>query len=67
MKRIRAQGANIVIYEPTLDTKEYFGNKVEKDFDAFIKECNVIIANRMEKALSPYLSKVYSRDIFNRD
>ena len=67
MKRIRAQGANIVIYEPTINSKEYLGNNVENDFDAFIQKSNVIVANRLEKPLFPYLDKVYSRDIFNRD
>ena len=67
MKRLSSAGVKILIYEPTFSGDLYFGNKVEKDFEHFAAESNVIIANRFEQILNKYKDKVYTRDIFNRD
>jgi len=67
MKRIKAKGIEVVVYEPVLKEDDFFGSKVERDFDTFIEESEIIVANRLYKELQPYEEKVYTRDIFNRD
>jgi UDPglucose 6-dehydrogenase len=67
MKRIKAKGITVVIYEPVLKDGEFFHSKVIKDIDEFKSMSNVIVANRLSENLLDVKEKVYTRDIFNSD
>lgn len=67
MKRVKAKGVPVVVYEPTLDDPDFFGSEVTHDLDKFKAECSVIVANRWSDDLADVADKVYTRDLFKRD
>ena len=67
MKRVKAKGVPVVVYEPTLDAPEVFCSEVTHDLETFKSRCDVIVANRWSNELADVAEKVYTRDLFKRD
>jgi UDPglucose 6-dehydrogenase len=67
MKRIKAKGIEIIVYEPALERADFYNSRVINDLEAFKREANVIIANRITDALSDAIGKVYTRDLSGSD
>lgn len=67
MKRIKAKGIEVIVYEPNLDDDSFFHSEVVNDFEEFMRRSDIIVSNRITSELEPVIDKVYSRDIFGRD
>ena len=67
IKRVKAKGVPVVVYEPTLDASELFGSEVTRDLGAFKAGCDVFVANCWGEELADVTDKVYTRDLFKRD
>lgn len=67
MKRIKAKGVEVVVYEPTLKNSTFFNSKVETNLSSFIKESDIILANRLTRDLESVQDKVYTRDLYNME
>jgi UDPglucose 6-dehydrogenase len=67
MKRIKAKGIEVVVYEPALAEDEFYNSRVINDFEEFKRICNVIVANRLSDEIKDVTDKVYTRDLFSRD
>lgn len=67
MKRLKGKGAEVILYEPAMEEETFFGTEVVRDFEAFTRRSDVIVANRFSEELKPVWDKVYTRDLYHRD
>ncbi|MDC0440666.1 UDP-glucose 6-dehydrogenase, partial [Gammaproteobacteria bacterium] len=67
MKRLKAKGIEVILFEPLLQEAEFFNSKVISDFSEFAQESNLIVANRMDDELILYKDKVFTKDLFGKD
>jgi UDPglucose 6-dehydrogenase len=67
MKRLKAKGIEVIVYEPVINEKEFYRSKVVNDLDEFKRESDLIVANRRTLVLADVDAKVYTRDLFNSD
>jgi UDPglucose 6-dehydrogenase len=67
MKRLKAKGVEVILYEPLLDEDLYYNSEVVRDCDAFLERADLIISNRLDNALLPVQAKVFTRDLYGVD
>ena len=67
MKRLKAKGVHVLVYEPTLNDKTFFGSKITKDLALFKRNSSLILTNRLDKNLEDVSDKVFSRDFFREN
>ena len=67
MKRIKAKGVPVIVFEPALDAEHFFHSPVYRDLEAFKRDADLIIANRLDPVLDDVAGKVFTRDLFNGD
>ena len=67
MKRIKARGINVIVYEPSLIESKFYNSQVERDFNVFLDSCDLILANRVTEEIKSFEHKIFTRDVFNTD